>query len=228
MPIQTASITPFHADAAKRDILFHDRIVKSQKDTAHYVIHMHAPRAGEAETYMPAARRLLAESFKDTGDIKGDLMRAVIPHLIDYVPEYARVASHHSQNGQYICMPSVAFSLTDGQVIAVGRPHSDGGIFGAAPQRLSALLWDKPARVGAAGPHKMEQAPPRNVRTIDAEFESQTDPGFDTDRFKPVVQVLATLLAAAEPVRSKILESTNGECRELLPNGPLRVRRLEL
>lgn len=228
MPLPTASITPFHANAAKQDVLFHDRIVKSQRDTTHYVIHMHAPRSGESEKYQPAARRLLEENFKDTGDIKGDLLRTLIPLLIDYVPEYARVASHHSHNGGYVCMPSVTFSLTDGQMIGIGRPHTEHGVSGVPADRSCALQLNKAAHVGSSGPRRVEQAPARSIRSLDAEFESQTVPGFDADRFKPVVQVLATLLAATEEMRSKITAQTDDSTRDQLPNGPLRVKPLAL
>lgn len=228
MPIHTASIVPLYADAAKKDILFQDRIVKSRAQSADYLIHLHAPRAGAAETYQPAARRLLAESFNDTGDIKGDLLRAFIKQMVDYIPEYARVASAHSHTGPYVHMPSVTFSLTDGQLIAVGRPGSTHGIDGVPANKNTALLWDKPTHVNQSGPRRLADAAPRRTRHVDAEFQSQTDPGFDSDRFKPVVEVLATLLAATEAVRSKITAQTDEASRPLLPNGPLRVKPLVL
>lgn len=228
MPIHTASIVPLYADAAKKDILFQDRIVKSRVDTAHYIVHLQAPRAGEAEKYQPAARRLLSEGFNDTGDIKGDLLRAFIKQMIDYIPEYARVAAGHSHTGPYVHMPSVTFSLTDGQMIAVGRPGSANGIDGVPANKNTALLWDKPAYVNQSGPRRLADAAPRRARQVDAEFQSQTDPGFDSDRFKPVVEVLATLLAATEGVRSKITAQTDEASRSLLPNGPLRVKPLAL
>ena len=228
MPIQTASITPFHADAAKKDILFHDRIVKAQRETAHYVVHMHAPRSGESAHYIRAARRLLDEKFADTGDVRGDLLRALIPVLIDYVPEYARIASYHSHNGGYVCMPSVTFSLTDGQLISVGRPDTEGGVAGVPADRLTALQLNKPAHVGTSGPRPLAQAPARSIRNLDSEFLSQTVPGFDADRFKPVVEVLATLLAATDGMRNKIVAMTDPSIRDTMPNGPLRTKPLTL
>lgn len=225
MPADQAPITILHEN--RRTPLFGGRIAKTAGEP-HYIVQMHAPRSGESEKYIPAARRLLAETYEDTGDHKGDLMRALIPHLIDYIPEYAKAAEQHSRNGRYSCMPAVTFCLTDGQMVAVGRPDGAQGIKGPAVNPDCALQWNKPSRAGHGRPTSLTAMPPRVIRNLDAEFASQCDPGFDTDRFRPVVQVLALLLAAAEPLRSKILESTQGENLDQLPNGPLRVRKLEL
>lgn len=228
MPITTASITPLHADAANRDKLFHDRIAKSERAVAHYIVQLHAPRSGESDRYMAAARRLLNETYKDEQDPKGDLLRALIPHLIDYIPEYARAAEKHSHNGNYSCMPTVTFCLTDGQIITVGRPHAHIGIEGISGAPESALQVNKPVRVGHSGPRRIHDAPARSIRSIDGEFESQTTPDFDTDRFRPVAQVLATLLAATEDMRVKIQEVVGAVPRESMRNGPLRIKQLTL
>lgn len=228
VPLQTAAITPLHADAAKKDTLFHDRITKSERAVAHYIVQLHAPRSGESDKYMAAARRLLEETYTDEQDPKGDLLRALIPHLIDYVPEYARAAEKHSHNGRYASMPTVTFCLTDGQIITVGRPHAHIGIEGVPGDPDCALQVNKPVRVGHSGPRRVEDAPARSIRSIDGEFESQTTPDFFADRFRPAAQVLATLLAATEGMRARVLEVVGDIPRESMRNGPLRTKQLTL
>lgn len=185
-----------------------------------------APSAAEYEEFLPVARKLLDQHWQDKGDVKADVLRALVTILNNYVPEYAAAAAMTANTHDAPeLMPTVVIGLSDGQTINIGRPRKNGGVLCTSFDRESALSWGYETKESPYGlRHGAAATETLRYRRIDKECAALYDTSQETDMMKPVEEILATILAATDLSRTKIFNIVDPAARTSLPRGPLRVQ----
>jgi hypothetical protein len=181
------------------------------------------PSVETYEDYLPIARRLLDQNWVDTGDVKGDILRAVVTILNRYVPEYAAAAAPENPEGIPERMPQVAIGFSDGQHIGLGRPSAKGGVLCTAFDKSSAFTWAYEPTTKEYGISPGIREENWHYRRIDKECEALYDTSRETWMMKPVEDIVAGILAATHDSREKILNVVDPAVRHSVPAGPLRI-----